>query len=821
MLSPRHATVGARLSPTPEHGEHALNIKRLAVLITAGAMALSLAAPVGAASPNGKADSKAHKSDNLQSAAQKKQAKLKQTALNMVLKGQAKPAGKNKVVKVAKGQYVELAFEGEDQILTLLGQFGNGQPTHNHGALGSINHHGTDGPLHNRIPEPDRSVDNTTIWAPDFSQSYYDNLLYNKTQNPSMANWYLEQSYGRYSVDGYVSDWVNVPNNEAAYGSNYCGSIVCTRDIGRFIEDQADTWWPTLVAQTGSVANANAFLATFDIWDRYDFDGDGNFNEPDGYIDHFQSVHAGEGEETGGGAQGTDAIWSHRSAVNSVPFGADGPVVGGVANKFGGAHIGDSNYWIYDYTIEPENGGVGVFSHEFGHDLGLPDEYDTSGNTGGAENSTAWWTPWSQGSYGSVNGIDLGSAPVDATQWERIVLGWSNYEVAFAGESSAHKLSASEVNTKQAQALVVVLPDKQVSKDVGTPWLGSNFYHSGSGNDLDNTMTKAFTLGAGTITASFSARYHIEPCWDYAYLQVSTDGGTTFTNVHTSVSDDPVLNVNNQNFGEGISGVSGTTLACDDVHGLDPTPTPVNVTANLSAFAGKSILLRFRYWTDGATAGDGFGWDNLAITTVSNPAVDDAEADYGWDFDGFVRTNGTVTSAFANYYIAEYRTYRGYDLALQKGPYQFTDPNGNWVEHFPYQDGLLIWYYDTSQADNNVGDHPGEGLILPIDAHPDIRHWSDGTNGRPRLQSYDSTFGLDRTEAITVHSTVNGTFSVPSMAAAKTFNDNLSYYRASDPADAKSFYKAAWSSVNHPHTNTVIKVASDSATGFMQVIVNP
>ena len=67
-----------------------------------------------------------------------------------------------------------------------------------------------------------------------------------------------------------------------------------------------------------------------------------------------------------------------------------------------------------------------MFSHEFGHDLGLPDEYDTSGNTGGAENSTAWWTPWSQGSYGTVNGVDLGSAPVDATQWERLVLGWSN-----------------------------------------------------------------------------------------------------------------------------------------------------------------------------------------------------------------------------------------------------------------------------------------------------------------------------------------------------------------------------------------------------------
>ena len=36
-----------------------------------------------------------------------------------------------------------------------------------------------------------------------------------------------------------------------------------------------------------------------DAWDRYDYDGDGNFNEPDGYIDHFQIVHAGGDQADG------------------------------------------------------------------------------------------------------------------------------------------------------------------------------------------------------------------------------------------------------------------------------------------------------------------------------------------------------------------------------------------------------------------------------------------------------------------------------------------------------------------------------------------
>ena len=118
---------------------------------------------------------------------------------------------------------------------------------------------------------------------------------------------------------------------------------------------------------------------SYDQWDRYDFDGDGDFNEPDGYIDHFQIVHAGGDQADGDPIQGEDAIWSHRWYA----FQNDAARPARRATSDGGTQIGDTGIWVGDYTIQPENGGLSVFAHEYGHDLGLPDHYDTS--AGGRE----------------------------------------------------------------------------------------------------------------------------------------------------------------------------------------------------------------------------------------------------------------------------------------------------------------------------------------------------------------------------------------------------------------------------------------------------
>jgi immune inhibitor A len=764
------------------------------VVLSSIALLSALAIPAAAAPPQrgGEDPARAPISDNLPNPLAEKQSALKTQAQSAVLRGEARGVGDNQVVKLPSGQHVELARAGEDSILTILGEFGDGVATHHGG------HPGPAGPAHNEIGEPDRSVDNTTIWTDDFSRDYYLDLLFSEAPGAvSMRNWYIEQSSGAYAVNGDVSDWVGVPNNAASYGANYCGSIVC-QDTWRFVQDSANEF----ADQFASTADLNDYLAEFDVWDRYDHDGDGNFDEPDGYIDHFQSVHAGEGEETGGGAQGSDAIWSHRWYVQLTCIGCGGPTVGGNLVPFGGTQIGDSDYWIGDYTIEPENGGVGVFAHEYAHDLGLPDLYDTSGNTGGAENSTAFWTIMSSGSYGSSgNPADgIGSKPVHFGNWEKFQLGWLDYEVAFAGATSTHKLGIAEHRTKKAQGVFVVLPDKIVPLELGAPHGGSQYYYSGSGNDLDNSMTKEVSLGATPMLSAW-VRYDIEVDWDYAYLTVNG------TSVETSEST--ATNPNGQNFGFGITGDSGGNW--------------VELTADLSAFANQTVDIGFRYWTDGAVVNPGFQADDIAI---DGTPIGTAESDEGWTFDGFRTTTGSETQSFFNAYVLEYRTYTGFDKSLQTGPYNFGFLNTapNWVEHFEYEDGLLINYWDTSFDDNSVGDHPGGGLLLPVDAHPDMEHWNDGTLMRPRLLARDSTFGLSPVPSITLHN--NGDpVTLPAKAKVRIFDDSRSYWTDCDAHACTGAhagrYQPGWASVDVPNTGTRVKVVSISGNkAFMTVKVN-
>ncbi|MHA7218947.1 immune inhibitor A domain-containing protein [Arthrobacter sp. MDT1-48-3] len=557
------------------------------------------------------ADGAAAKLDDRSDPAAEERRDLNQQGLAKVLSGEAKveDRGGSKAVKVAPGQWAQYGLQDSDQILSFLVDFGDKIdprfPT------------STAGPTHNAIKEPNRAVDNSTYWSDTFDREHYLDMFFSE-EGESLKGVYEEMSSGRYTVDGDVSDWVTVPYNSASYGETESQA-----DMTRFVQDTANAWYDSQVAAGKTAAEIDAYLATFDQWDRYDFDKDGDFDEADGYIDHFQAIHAGEGEEAGAASS---AIWSHRWAVGQAGRGTSGPA----ANPFGGIKIGDSDIWIRDYTTEPENGGLGVFAHEYGHDLGLPDLYDTSGG----ENGTGFWTLMSSGSWLGHGDGSIGTTPNHMGAWEKLQLGWLDYDVATAGVKSTHKIGPSFHATKAPQAVVVNLP-----KDA----------------------------------------------------------------------------------------------------------------------AGKN-----------------------------------------------------------RFYIAENRVYAGYDATLATGPYNFgwgvTAPDT--VEHYAYQDGLSVTYWNTAQTNNNTRQHPGAGLALPVDAHPKALTWSDGTVVRNRIQSFDATFGKQATDALNLHrETAAGmtTLTAPSQPGVAVFDDTNpnAYYDAANPQG----------SVVVAGTGTKIEVVQSNSTGMLTLQV--
>ena len=733
---------------------------------------------------------------------------LRKEAIEKVVSGEAKvqQRGGSKSVEVAPGQWVEYETEDEDRLLSFLVEFGDTQDERA-GKLGDWDGDdetpdtvfpGGEGPQHNQIPEPDRQTDNSTYWKSDFNREHYEDMFFNgmpEQNGESFRQVYEEMSSGRYTVTGDVSDWVQIDKSTSSYG--YTESHT---DMTRFVDDTAEAWYDQQIASGKTKDEIVEYLNSFDEWDRFDIDEDGNFDEPDGYIDHFQAIHAGDGEEAGAPES---AIWSHRWAVNQNGFYKDGtgpadhPYVGGI-------QIGDTGIYIRDYTTEPENGGLGVFAHEYGHDLGLPDLYDTSGG----ENSTAFWTLMSSGSWLSHGDGAIGTTPNHMGPWEKLQLGWLDYETVEAGQSKEVKLGPSYHATKRAQAALVKLPasEGQLVAPVDEAAEGSKYLFSGTNDDKVTTVTSPeFTVPTdGKLEAEVN--YDTEKSYDYAYVDVSVDGGE-FEPVETNLSDpdDP----NGVNEGFGISGKSDGWTA---------------LTADLSDFAGKQVNLRFRQTNDENTHGFGFAVDAISVPGALNEDVEDDAPD--WTRDGFfVVTDGTYPVTFDNhFYLAENRQYGGYDRTLAEGPYNFgwgaTAPNR--VEHFPYQNGMLVWYANGFFSNNNTSEHPGGGEALPVDAHPAALKWSDGTVARNRIQAFDATFGLDRTDPLALHRelvddegqlTGMSTLNVPAQQAVPTFDDTdpMRYYDKENPGG----------SVIVGGTGTTIEVVnSNDSKGFMTIQVN-
>jgi bacillopeptidase F (M6 metalloprotease family) len=174
------------------------------------------------------------------------------------------------------------------------------------------------------------------------------------------------------------------------------------------------------------------------------------------------------------------------------------------------------------------------------------------------------------------------------------------------------------------------------------PREGSAMWWSNRGDDSVETLTRAFDLsGVQSASLQFSAWHELELNFDYAFVSVSTDGGTTWTPLKGSTTTDQ--DPQGHNYGNGYTGVSGAP-------GVEPEKGTrgqwLDEQVDLTPYAGKNILLRFWVVNDDAYNAPGLLIDSVRIPELGY--ADGAEqGDGGWQAQGFVRTSGQLPQTWA------------------------------------------------------------------------------------------------------------------------------------------------------------------------------
>ena len=223
-----------------------------------------------------------------------------------------------------------------------------------------------------------------------FSATDFDDLLFDDNVNGTMSEYYDEISYGSFQVDGNANGW---------YQS--------TMSMIEAVENTR-----AYVSEIASLAD-NDF--NYALYDNDGPDNIPNSGDDDGYVDGIIIVYSGCGAEWG---PGNSNIWPHQSSLGNYEY---------VTNDLG---ANGENIIVSTYAVSPELAGggdcltdrirpMGVYAHEFGHILGLPDLYDRNSGNGNSEGVGEWCLMAS----GSWLGF-AGTRPAHMSSWCKLQLGW-------------------------------------------------------------------------------------------------------------------------------------------------------------------------------------------------------------------------------------------------------------------------------------------------------------------------------------------------------------------------------------------------------------
>jgi len=221
------------------------------------------------------------------------------------------------------------------------------------------------------------------------------------------------------------------------------------------------------------------------------------------------------------------------------------------------------------------------------------------------------------GRYGYEE-IDPPSLEIETTYRE------SDYPVSES--STVHQHGTDYIELRGERPLVFRFTGStQIGLVDTTAYSGRYFWWSNRGDDSDMMLTRPFDLsGVDEATLEFWTWYDIEEDWDYAYVEISTDGGQTWEILTTPSGTG--TNPNGNSFGWAYTGSSGGGGILEWIQ----------EQVDLSLYTGQEVQIRFEYITDDAVNRPGFVLDDVAVPEIGYFSDFEEDGD-GWEPAGFVR----------------------------------------------------------------------------------------------------------------------------------------------------------------------------------------
>jgi immune inhibitor A len=431
---------------------------------------------------------------------------------------------------------------------------------------------------------------------------------------------------------------------------------------------------------------------------------------------------------------------------------------------------------------------------------------------------------WAIMEAGSWNGPVGGMHPAPFPLWFRYLLGWADpVEMQYddpVRQVKVGQLSLRPFNT--AYGIKINLPDKDVVYE--NPLGTGQAWWSDVGDLMNNTITQEFDLTAAVAPVfSFNSYWSIEEDWDAGYVEVSTDGGATWTALDDmdAFFTQSTLNGNNPDGNWNLTGEGSGLLRFD-----------------LAAYVGQVVMVRVHYATDPAVQLGGWWADDFQLVDGATVLFsDDVEAGAGdWIVDGWRIV--PLSESFPRYYLVEWRNHSGFDRGL-KYPYStvYSDADEWEVDRGPYTvPGMLVYLRDTSYSlDYTLLDSesdapaygPKHGLAL-VDSHfwpleYDGKYATGaGIRANARVQPSNAAFTIQDTTPFTLRRTSapsNGdvveTKTFAPQPAKSQFHDSMGYYPGFYfPGDGFVYF---W---DRP-ASVVIPAKDDYTTRITDVAKNP